>query len=60
MARYSPGYYGRRKARARRRIYLISALVIAAIVVVFVYRPFDKKEDAPAAAGASSFLTAFR
>ena len=51
MARYSPGYYGRRKARARRRIYLISALVIAAIVVVFVYRPFDKKEDAPPAVG---------
>ncbi len=54
MARYSPGYYGRRKARARRRLYLISALVIIAVVVVFVYRPFDKNEGERAKPTANS------
>ncbi len=42
MARYPRS--SRRRGRPRSRIYIILALIIVAVVVAFIYKPFGKKE----------------
>ncbi len=45
MARYPSSLHGRRRGRPLRRTYIISALLIIAVVVAFIYRPSGKNKD---------------
>ncbi len=45
MARYPSSLYGRRRGRPLRRTYIISGLLIIAVVVAFIYRPSGKNES---------------
>ena len=47
MARYHSSWYSRQRGRTRSRIYIISALLIIAVVIAVIlrYRPFGKSED---------------
>ncbi|MBA7637828.1 hypothetical protein ES703_45477 [subsurface metagenome] len=47
MARYPSGLHGRRRGRPIKRTYIISALLVIAVVVAFIYRsgPSGKNED---------------
>ncbi|GAJ23833.1 unnamed protein product, partial [marine sediment metagenome] len=45
MARYPSSLYGRRRGRPLRRTYIISGLLIIAVVVAFIYRPSGKNKD---------------
>ncbi|MCK4751889.1 MAG: L,D-transpeptidase family protein [Planctomycetes bacterium] len=45
MARYPSSSYGRRKRRNRKWILNISALLIAAVVIAFLYGPLGKSND---------------
>jgi len=46
MARFPSSLRSRRKSRTRNRIYLVSALLIAGVVVAFIFgsRPFGKRQ----------------
>ncbi len=46
MARYPSSLHGRRRGRPLRRTYIISGLLIIAVVVAFIYRPSGKNKDA--------------
>ena len=46
MARYRSSWYSRGGGRTRNRIYIISALLIIAVVIAFIcYYPFSKNKD---------------
>jgi len=46
MARYPSSHRSRRRGRTRNRIYIISALLIIAVVIAFIYgNPFGKSKD---------------
>ena len=47
MARYRSSWYGRRRGRTRNWIYIISALLIIAVVIAVIlrYHPFAKNKD---------------
>jgi len=47
MARYRSSWYSRRRGRTRNRIYIISALLIIAVVIAVIlrYHPFAKNKD---------------
>ena len=47
MARYHSSWYGRRGGRTRNWIYIISALLIIAVVIAVIlrYPPFAKNKD---------------
>ena len=47
MARYHSSWYGRRRGRTRNWIYIISALLIIAVVIAVIlrYHPFAKNKD---------------
>lgn len=45
MARHPYVFYNRRKSRIRRLLYLITALLVAALAVVFIYRSYFSGRD---------------
>jgi LysM repeat protein len=59
MARYPSISYGRQRGRTRRWVYTISALLIVAVVIAFIYgyHPFGKGKDEAAKEKTSKALT---